>query len=59
MASCAAAAVPRSLPGVREIRVLRWVFKRANDAITCELGLTGHDSAYELQITARRARPAS
>lgn len=31
-------------------RVLRWKFRRNNETLVCELGLTGRDSAYELRI---------
>lgn len=33
-----------------ETRVLRWTFRRAQEAIVCELGLNQDDSAYELRI---------
>jgi hypothetical protein len=32
-------------------RVLRWVFRRGDETLTCELGLTSEDSAYELRMT--------
>lgn len=34
------------------VRVLRWVFRRGEETLTCELGLTGEASAYELRMTA-------
>jgi hypothetical protein len=41
----------RPLPAPsREIRVLRWTFRRDDDAVVCELGLNADDSAYELRI---------
>ena len=33
-----------------ETRVLRWTFRRAQEAVVCELGLNQDDSAYELRI---------
>jgi hypothetical protein len=32
------------------VRVLRWTFRRAHEVVVCEMGLTGHDSAYQLRI---------
>ena len=35
------------------IRVLRWTFRRdADEAVICELALTGHDREYELRAPA-------
>jgi hypothetical protein len=34
----------------RSLRVMRWVFRRRDDTIVCELGLNRDDSAYELRI---------
>ncbi len=31
-------------------RVLRWTFRRADEAFVCELGLDRHESAYELRV---------
>ena len=33
-----------------ETRVLRWTFRREQDAVVCELGLNNDDSAYELRF---------
>ena len=33
-----------------ETRVLRWTFRRAHEAVVCELGLNNDDSAYELRL---------
>ena len=33
-----------------ETRVLRWTFRRAQEAIVCELGLNQDDLAYELRL---------
>jgi hypothetical protein len=34
-------------------RVLRWTFRGENDeAVVCELGLTGYDREYELRVPA-------
>jgi len=41
----------RALPEpAREIRVLRWTFRRAAESVVCELGLNNDDSAYELRV---------
>ena len=45
--------VPRgcsTTANVREVRVLRWTFRRDSDSVVCELGLNSDDSAYELHI---------
>jgi hypothetical protein len=45
--------MPRCAPPVTEsrlVRVLRWTFRRRDETLICELGLTGRDSAYELRI---------
>jgi hypothetical protein len=37
----------------RHVRVLRWTFRRdGEDAVVCELALTGEDSGYELRAPA-------
>ena len=36
----------------RHIRVLRWTFLRDDDAVVCELALTGEDREYELRAPA-------
>lgn len=33
-----------------ETRVLRWTFRREQEAVVCELGLNSDDSAYELRL---------
>jgi hypothetical protein len=36
------------------IRILRWTFRRdADEAVVCELALTGHDREYELRAPAQ------
>ena len=43
----------RSRQNYRHIRVLRWIFRRDNeDAVVCELALTGEDREYELRVSA-------
>lgn len=32
------------------LNVLRWVYRRDQDAIICELGLNSDESAYELRL---------
>jgi hypothetical protein len=44
--------VERSRRNFRHISVLRWTFRRDDDAIVCELGLTGEDREYELRVPA-------
>jgi hypothetical protein len=50
MATCVTHA--RTAPTTRNqpVRVLRWTFRRGDDAVVCELGLSVDDSAYELRI---------
>jgi hypothetical protein len=47
-----AANVPDAPAGTadRYVRVLRWTFIRDAETLTCELGLTGDDSAYQLRV---------
>ena len=45
--------VDRSRRNYRHIRVLRWTFRRdLEDAVVCELALTGEDREYELRVSA-------
>jgi hypothetical protein len=47
------APVDRSRRYFRHIRVLRWTFRRdGDDAVVCELALTGEDRGYELRVPA-------
>ena len=32
------------------MRILRWTFRRGQDAVVCELGLNRDNSAYELRV---------
>ena len=34
----------------RAVRILRWTFRRDEEAVVCELGLNGDESAYELRL---------
>ena len=46
--------VDRSRRHQQHVRVLRWTFQRdADETVICELGLTGHDTEYELRVPAR------
>ncbi len=36
--------------GDRFVRVMRWTFRREDEAVVCELGLNRDNSAYELRI---------
>ena len=51
MLTCATAAFPAPVAAGRTARVLRWTFRREEEAVVCELGLNGDDSAYELRVT--------
>lgn len=45
--------VDRSRRNYRHIRVLRWTFRHDDeDAVVCELALTGEDRGYELRAPA-------
>lgn len=45
------APIDRSRRNYRHIRVLRWTFRREDEeAVVCELGLTGEDREYELRV---------
>jgi len=47
------APLDRSRRNYRHIRVLRWTFRRdGEDAVVCELALTGEDREYELRAPA-------
>jgi len=50
MTMCVTGAV-RTLPeATREVRVLRWTFRRDAESVVCELGLNSDESAYELRV---------
>jgi hypothetical protein len=34
----------------RTVRILRWTFRREEQAVVCELGLNSEESAYELRL---------
>ena len=42
--------VPTMAICLTETRVLRWTFRREQEAVVCELGLNSDDSAYELRL---------
>ena len=42
--------IPTMTTCVTEPRVLRWTFRRAHEAVICELGLNSDDSAYQLRL---------
>jgi hypothetical protein len=44
--------VDRSRRNYQHIRILRWTFRRDDDAVVCELALTGDDREYELRAPA-------
>lgn len=47
-----ASPVERRRRSYRHIRVLRWTFRRDDEAVVCELALTGEDREYELRAPA-------
>ena len=47
------APIDRGRRNHRHIRVLRWTFRREDEAVVCELGLTGEDREYEIRIPAQ------
>ena len=48
-----APSVDRSRRNFRHIRVLRWTFRHdGEEAVVCELALTGQDREYELRVSA-------
>ena len=47
------AGLDRSPRNFRHVRILRWTFRRdGDDAVVCELALTGQDREYELRAPA-------
>jgi len=46
------APIDRSRRNYRHVRVLRWRFRREDEAVACELSLTGEDREYELRVPA-------
>jgi len=41
----------RTLPSAgRDVRILRWTFRRDGESVVCELGLNGDASSYELRL---------
>jgi hypothetical protein len=47
------APLDRSTRNFRHVRILRWTFRRdGDDAVVCELALTGEDREYELRAPA-------
>jgi len=48
MATCATR--PSTASTDREVRILRWTFRREEDSVVCELGLNSDHSAYELRV---------
>ena len=50
MAICATRAARTDPASGRTVRVLRWTFRRQEEAVVCELGLNAADTAYELRV---------
>jgi hypothetical protein len=48
MAICATGSSAASTD--RNVRVLRWTFRRDEESVVCELGLNSDHSAYELRV---------
>ena len=51
MSTCATATRRTLEDAEPTIRILRWTFRRDEEVVVCELGLSGDDSAYELRVT--------
>ena len=50
MAICATNTTRTDRASDRTVRVLRWTFRREEQAVVCELGLNATDTAYELRV---------
>jgi hypothetical protein len=50
MATCVTGGCSAAPSTDREIRVLRWTFRRDEETVVCELGLNRDHSAYELRV---------
>src|SRR5262245_24074075 len=50
MSICVSGTTPASVPTETFVRVMRWTFRRDQESIVCELGLSRDDAAYELRI---------
>jgi hypothetical protein len=50
MAICVTAGCDTSKATDRSVRILRWTFRRDDEAVVCELGLNSDESAYELRL---------
>jgi hypothetical protein len=50
MAICVPSGCSTAPASDRELRILRWTFRRDEDAVVCELGLNSDHSAYELRV---------
>jgi hypothetical protein len=49
MATCVSGCLALPSPD-RGVRLLRWIFRREDESVVCELGLNSDDSAYELRL---------
>ncbi len=49
MVTCLTSPPPPATPD-RSVRVLRWVFRRDDEAVICELGLSEDEGSYELRV---------
>jgi hypothetical protein len=50
MADCSPDIGQPEAAGCTLVRVLRWTYRRSDEAVICELGLDRHDAAYELKL---------
>jgi hypothetical protein len=50
MATCITGGCSAAPSTDREVRVLRWTFRRNDEAVVCEVGLNRDHSAYELRV---------
>jgi hypothetical protein len=50
MAICVTGGCQTLTAADRTVRILRWTFRRDDEAFVCELGLNKDESAYELRL---------
>jgi hypothetical protein len=50
MTMCSTNETPTPVHSETCVRIMRWTFRREEETLVCELGLSGDDSAYELRI---------
>jgi len=50
MAVCLPAPTTSDPAAERSVRVMRWIFRREDAIVVCELGLNREESAYEIRV---------